>query len=160
MVGSGGAAPQLSRVYIAYSSAYTVRRPRLLSTLRRDLQAKGTELVDNEKQASAVLKIYSVGPSERIAAIGSNGFAKEYELTEHVRFGLIHNGKTIVAPTTLSRSQDYTYTTTALQATSQERERLQQQLQDDLAEAVLRHIDIVLSSGRTPVHHGQGDSTN
>lgn len=158
MVGTGGLAPSLSKVYIDYSAAYTVVKPHLLSALRRDLQARGAAVVDDAKQASAVLKIYSVGGSQRVAAVGPSGYTEEYELIEHVRFDLTRNGKTVVAPTTLSRSQDYAYTATAILATDQERQRLQRQLQEDLAQAVLRHIDIVLASGRALPHNSPSNA--
>lgn len=151
-------APGLSRVYIDYSSGYTVARPHLLNALRRDLQARGTRVVDQPDQQTAVLNIGSVGASERISAVGTSGYAKQYELTEHVRFSLSRGGKRLVGPVTLSRSQDYAYTASARLATEQERQRLERQLQENLAAAMLRHIDAVLAG--KPGGHRSGTGQN
>ena len=151
-------APALSRVYIDYSSGYTVTRPHLLNALRRDLQARGTRVVDQRDQSAAVLKVGSVGASERVSAVGTSGYAKQYELTEHVQFTLSRGGKRLVGPVILSRSQDYAYSASARLATEQESQRLERQLQENLAAAMLRHIDAVLAG--KPGGHRSGSGHN
>jgi len=151
-------APGLSRVYIDYSTGYTVARPHLLNALRRDLQARGTKVVDQPDENTAVLKVSSVGASERISAVGTSGYAEQYELTEHVHFSLSRGGKRLVGPATLSRSADYAYSASTRLATEQQRQRLERQLQGDLAAAMLRHIDTVLAG--KPGAHGSAAGPN
>lgn len=146
-----GRAAGLRRVYIAYQTGYSVRRPHLLAALRRDLQARGVQVVGDKSQASAVLHVYSVGGPQYSVAVNKAGYSQRYEMVQQVRFALIRGGKPLVGPMSLSRRQDYVYTATTQLATDKERSRLERLLQDQLARDMVQRIDLLLH-GRAAGH--------
>lgn len=155
--GQGPLPPALAKVYIDYHAGYTVLEPTLQKVLVERLRARGAEVVDEPDEDASVLNIYGVRQSQRTVSIGAQGQTLEYKLTVSTSFDLMRGAEARVPRSSLSSSQSYTYTVTRLLSEEEERDRLTEALQADLADRILLQIDTVLS--RQPPTGARAGST-
>ena len=92
-------AAQLSPLYIADSGPYELR-----GEIRALLRSSNVKLVNDGKQAAAVITIEQASPSRRVLSVDSRGRAREYEVQYRVRYRVNRqSAEPVVRHITLSR---------------------------------------------------------
>ena len=135
-------APQFSFKSIAVPGG-----SRLASLLRRALKNAGTvELLDAAQaaQAQAVLDIQAETRDRAVVSATSAGAVRELALRLSVRFRLrTPDGRELLGPTTISQSRDISYNETAALAKEGEEALLYRDMENDIAQQILRRVAAV-----------------
>ncbi|VTU39469.1 Rare lipoprotein B [Variovorax sp. PBL-E5] len=125
------------------SSAFT-------NSVRRNLRAAGNvELLpaDQAAKADAVLEILAENREQLVTSTNSAGQVREIQLRLTVRFRLRGQaGKELLAPTAITQTRDITYNETAALAKASETELLYVDMQNDIAQQMMRRLAAVKAS--------------
>jgi LPS-assembly lipoprotein len=112
--------------------------------LRRQLRAAGTVEVlpaDQADKADAVLQILGENRNNLVLSTTPDGQVRELQLILTLRFRVQgRGGKELLAPTEIQQSRDITYNETAALAKEGEAELLYRDMQNDIAQQVLRRL--------------------
>jgi LPS-assembly lipoprotein len=112
--------------------------------LRRQLRAAGTVEVlpaDQADKADAVLQILGENRNNVVLSTTPDGQVRELQLILTLRFRVQgRGGKELLAPTEIQQSRDITYNETAALAKEGEAELLYRDMQNDIAQQVLRRL--------------------
>lgn len=138
-VGGSGRLPAAMRVtYVASGEPYG----NLENLLRRALVARGDQVTEDSKQASAVLDIMSTSNNKRVLAVNSNGQPLEYMLTYRVRFRLLDaKGDALLAPQEIALRRDLAYSVNIqLGSTRRERELIAD-MQNEAVELIMLRLE-------------------
>ena len=112
--------------------------------LRRQLRAAGTVEVlpaDQAEKAEAVLEILGESRNNVVLSTTPDGQVRELQLVLTLRFRVRgQGGKELLGPTEIQQSRDITYNETAALAKEGEAELLYRDMQNDIAQQVLRRL--------------------
>ncbi|MDM0036567.1 LPS assembly lipoprotein LptE [Variovorax sp. J22P271] len=112
--------------------------------LRRQLRAAGTVEVlpvDQADKAEAVLEILGENRNNIVLSTTPDGQVRELQLILTLRFRVRgQGGKELLGPTEIRQSRDITYNETAALAKEGEAELLYRDMQNDIAQQVLRRL--------------------
>lgn len=112
--------------------------------LRRQLRAAGTVEVlpaDQADKAEAVLEILGESRNNIVLSTTPDGQVRELQLVLSLRFKVRgQGGKELLGPTEIQQSRDITYNETAALAKEGEAELLYRDMQNDIAQQVLRRL--------------------
>lgn len=112
--------------------------------LRRQLRAAGTVEVlpaDQADKADAVLQILGENRNNVVLSTTPDGQVRELQLILTLRFRVQgRGGKELLGPTEIQQSRDITYNETAALAKEGEAELLYRDMQNDIAQQVLRRL--------------------
>ncbi len=115
--------------------------------LRRDLKGSGTVEVlptDQVAKAEVVFEILAENRDNVIASTDINGQVNELLLRLTIRFRLHgQDGREWLAPTSIQQTRDLTYNETAALAKQSETELLFTDMQNDIAQQVVRRLAAV-----------------
>ena len=110
--------------------------------LKRSIQA-GTraKVVDDAKQADAILQFLQETRQKVILSLSGTGRVREYRLLYRVGFR-VHDGKgaEYVAPTTIELSRDITFNDSEVLAKESEEQLLIRDMQTDMVQQILRRL--------------------
>jgi LPS-assembly lipoprotein len=108
--------------------------------LRDSLQASGARITNDEKEATAVVKIIKDESGQRVLTVSGRNTPEEYEVFYSIEYSV--NGRTeeLIAPEKLELSRDYSYDETAVLAKQKEQAILREALARDLAGQVVRRL--------------------
>ena len=110
--------------------------------LKRSIQA-GTraKVVDDAKQADAILQFLQETRQKVILSLSGTGRVREYRLLYRVGFR-VHDGKgaEYVAPTTIELSRDITFNDSEVLAKESEEQLLIRDMQTDMLQQILRRL--------------------
>ena len=111
----------------------------LLNLLRRDIVAvTGSSLVNDPKQAQAVLTLLQETTSQTPTAYNADGTVAQYELRDTARFELTApDGAVLIGPTTITRSSRMSYSTAATLAKASEADMLYAGMRQSLVNRML-----------------------
>lgn len=134
--------PVMQDTYIDSRDPYTgIARP-----LRDQLQRSGANVLEDRRQASAILKIVSERSENRVLSVGSSGKATEYELFDEVVFSLNDPaGKVLLKPQTVRMTRDLTFDQNELLGKLSEADSIHRQMLESLARQMLTRIQVSLS---------------
>ncbi|MDM0027944.1 LPS-assembly lipoprotein LptE [Variovorax saccharolyticus] len=112
--------------------------------LRRQLRAAGTVEVlpvDQADKADAVLELLGESRNNVVLSTTPEGQVRELQLILTLRFRVRgQGGKELLGPTEIQQSRDITYNETAALAKEGESELLYRDMQNDIAQQVLRRL--------------------
>jgi LPS-assembly lipoprotein len=115
--------------------------------LRIQIERAGANVVEQKKQASAVLRVVRERSENRVLSVGSSGKATEYELFDEVVFSLSDTkGKPLVEPQTLRTTRDLVFNENELLGKLSEAESIHGQMRENLARQALMRIQAALRS--------------
>ena len=146
LVGSGGLPPELKEVHVSMALNYQVSEPPIETALRSKLVRRGSNIVAKPEQGVTQIRLSNLDERREVLSIGSDGKALEYRLVIAVRYELLRDGKTLLAPTKLSVSRDYSFQLDQILQKELEEEQLRDYLQNELAELVLLRISTGLAA--------------
>ncbi|MFA7095250.1 MAG: LPS assembly lipoprotein LptE [Gammaproteobacteria bacterium] len=113
----------------------------LVANLRRALQSGGLSIVDDPKEADAVLRIRGESTGRRVQSISAGGKVREYELQYTVSFNATdREGRETVAPQTITLTRDYIFDETAVLGTGEEEALLYRDMRQQAVAQILRRL--------------------
>ena len=136
---------QLSSVYLDVVTPYRVSKPPLESALSQRLLRRGAQLSDKLGSARTLLRVSELKESREVLSVDPFGKAVEYKLTTSVKYELIEGANVLVAPDTMQVSRDYSFNAQQVLAKEAEELRLQNFMQDELAELLLLRLEALLA---------------
>ena len=109
---------------------------------------QGTRLVDDEKQAEAVLELLVERRDKEVVSFSRSGRPREYELRYRVGFRLLTRDAEVLLPETEITLRRY-ITTTDLEQLSEELEEafLYDKMESDMVQQMLRRLAVVKPAG-------------
>ena len=135
-------APQLSFSTIALTGF--APHSELAATLRRELQASTTRVVEATTQAQVVLEALVDRREKGVVASTAAGQVRELSLRTRLRFRLqTPAGRELITPTEITLSRDLSYSETVALAKEQEESFLYRAMDADIAQQVLRRLAAV-----------------
>jgi len=150
LVGSGNWPMALDKVYVDMPLGYRVSEPPIETALRSKLVRRGAKIVTRPDRATAQIRLSNLDERRETLSIGADGKALEYRLVIGVRYELLQNGKTVLAPDTISVSRDYSFQLDQILQKELEEEQLRDYIQNELAELVLLRITTGLAALPVP----------
>ncbi|MBI5041956.1 MAG: hypothetical protein HZB57_12390 [Gammaproteobacteria bacterium] len=129
---------QLSKVYIEGADPYDA----LVRELTRSLTTTGVAVVEDSKDATAVLHILKNSGSRRVLSVSSAGKVREYELYQTLEFKVRDTaGRELLAPQRLELTRAYLFDKEDVLAKSNEEEMLRRDMRRDLVRLVMLRLE-------------------
>jgi len=138
--------PLMARVSIDVVQPYAVSEPPVESSLRTRLQRRGAEVVEHAGSDVTLLRLTDLTETRETLSIGPDGKALEFLLTTRLTYAASHGDRSLIAPTQIQVSRDYSFDQEEVLAKEAEEERLRNVMQSDLADMLLLQLDARLGS--------------
>ena len=126
----------LAKPYVSLQDPYTD----FSREFERQLQGSGADLQAGSTGASAVILVSKDSVEQRILSVSARNIPTEYLLVYTVTFEVDSGGRQLLAPQTLSLSQDYTFSEQAVLAKEHESDVLRLQMARNLAGIAMRRL--------------------
>jgi LPS-assembly lipoprotein len=136
LAGSQPLAPVLARPYVSLKDPYTD----FSREFERQLRSSGAAIQPDSTTASAEINISKDAVEQRVLSVSARNIPTQYLLVYTVTYGVTSAGKELLAPQTVSLSQDYTFSEQAVLAKEHEADILRQQMARNLVAIVLRRL--------------------
>jgi len=115
---------------------------RLIKRLNRGMQT--TEIVDNPKKAEVILSVLHERQKQKTLSYDNHGDAREYALYYRVTYSLrTQKGRELIEPTTITLRRTMTYDESEDLAKEREKKMLYADMQQDIAQQILRRLSKV-----------------
>jgi LPS-assembly lipoprotein len=116
--------------------------------LRRYVRASGnTRIVEDRKEAEAVLEPLSEAREESVLSLNSQGRIRELSLFYRFSFRVLDgSGKQLLAPTNIVLKRDMSFNEAAVLAKEGEKAMLYRDMQSDLVQQILRRLSALQTS--------------
>ncbi len=124
------------RPYLSFTDPYTD----FAREFEAQLKSTGAQLQPTSQGASAEIDVSRDTVEQRTLSINANNIPTEYLLIYTVTFGVRADGKELLAPQTISLSQDYSFQETVVLAKQHEADVLRAQMARNLVSIALRRI--------------------
>ena len=108
--------------------------------LRTRLQANDVQLVDSASAATATLTVLLDDTGQRVLSVSARNVPTEYEVYYTVRYTIDDGEKSLVEPSTLTLTRDYTYDSTLVLGKAREEELLRDAIAKDLVRIVMKQL--------------------
>ncbi len=134
-----GTAPlpaSLARPYLSFSYPYSD----FARIFGQQLRAAGATLASSDATATATVDVSRDAVEQRVLSVSARNIPTEYLLIYTVTYSVRHAGKELLAPQTISLSQDYSFSEQAVLAKEHEAGRLRRQMARELAAIAMRRI--------------------
>lgn len=113
----------------------------LAGDLRRAFQSSGVRLVDEPREADAVVRILGENTGRRVVSVSSGGKVREYELLYTVTFNTTDGqGRETIAPQSITQNREYTFDETAVLGTAEEEALLYRDMQQQAVRQILQRV--------------------
>jgi len=121
--------------------------------LRRNIQAgTHTAVVDDPKQAEAVIEFTQEAREKAILSLAANGRVREYQLRYRVGFRVHDNkGGEFLPASTLQLSRDITFNDSDVLSKDAEEQQLYRDMQFDMVQQIMRRLE----TAKRPVREAQ-----
>jgi LPS-assembly lipoprotein len=96
--------------------------------------------------ARTILRITELKESREVLSVDPFGKAVEFKLTTRLTYEVTETGREPLAPDTLQVSRDYSFNAQQVLAKEAEGQRLQNFMQDELAELLLLRLETLLAA--------------
>jgi LPS-assembly lipoprotein len=136
LAGSEPLAAVMAKPYVSLQDPYTD----FSREFERQLKGSGAQIQQDSTTASAVIDISKDSVEQRILSVSARNIPTEYLLVYTVTYSVNVAGKELLAPQTVSLSQDYTFSEKAVLAKEHEADVLRQQMARNLVAIVLRRL--------------------
>ena len=143
--GSRPLPPALASVYIDVVTPYRVSKPPLEGALSSRLLRRGAKLSGSLTAAHTILRITDLKETREVLSVDPFGKAVEFKLTTRLAYEAAEAGRDPLAPDTLTVSRDYSFNAQQVLAKEAEEQRLQNFMQDELAELLLLRLESQLA---------------
>lgn len=112
------------------------------AALRRSIRTSGsTEVVDDEKEAEAVLTVVSESKEKRILSLNAAGRVREFELRYTFVFRVAgKDGREFLPQNQVLLTRDFSFNDSAVLAKEQEEALLYRDMQNDLVQQIMRRM--------------------
>ncbi len=128
--------PAMKQTYIDGNANSAVVRD-----LRLNLEASGAHVVESPQAAGATLHMLSERFDRRVLSVSSQAQVSEYELIYYVQFSVTRaDGVQLLAPQEVKVVRDYRYDPNQVLGSSSEETLLQQEMQRDVSQLILRRL--------------------
>lgn len=144
--GSRPLPPALTSVYIDVVTPYRVSKPPIEAALRSRLVRRGARIAGSLGAARTILRITELDESREVLSVDPFGKAVEFKLTTRITYEVAETGREPLAPGTLQVARDYSFNAQQVLAKEAEEQRLQQFIQDELAELLLLRLEAALAA--------------
>jgi LPS-assembly lipoprotein len=109
--------------------------------LKRNIQASGTQVVDDKKEAEAILKVISDTRDRQVLTLNTDGRVREYALFLRFTFSVTDaKGTVTIPPTAITLRRVITYDPNQELAKQAEEALLYRDMQSDLVQQILRRL--------------------
>ena len=130
----------MAKTYVQASN----QNSELIRSLKRSLKANNILLVENIRQATAILTVTSEAQNKRILSVDSRGRAREYELSYGISFNLQDTTSTIiVAQQSLKLTREFLFDTEDILGKGREESTLIKDMQQDMVRLILLRLQSV-----------------
>ena len=119
----------------------------LVQQLEQALRHAGAEVVQDRAGATSTLRIVSDSAGQRVLSVSAQGQPQEYELYHTVVFDLSNIDGALVAPTTLTLTQDYFFDEQDILGISEDAEFLTGALTERVARTIVRRAALAARAG-------------
>jgi LPS-assembly lipoprotein len=126
----------MARPYLSLKDPYTD----FSREFEHQLKSSGATLQSTRAGATATVDITKDLVEQRTLAVSAQNIPTEYELTYTVTFSVHGADKELLAPQTISRSQDFSYNETLQLAKEHEADILRQQMARDLVSIAMHRL--------------------
>lgn len=135
----------LRSVFLDTVMPYRVSDPPVEAALRTRLRRRGAVVAGSVAAADTVLQLTDLNERRRVLSIGPDGKAIEFELVTEIKYALRRDGAYLVAPDIAQVRRDLSFNTEQILAKEAEERRLQEFMQDELAELILLRLEAALT---------------
>ena len=108
--------------------------------LRQQLQAAGVELVDTADAATATLSIMLDNTDQRVLSVSARNVPTEYDVFYTIQYALSKPTESLLSPTVLTLTRDYTYDSTLVLGKAREEQMLREAIVADLVRIVMKQL--------------------
>jgi len=136
LAGSAPLPPLLARPYLSLHDPYTD----FAREFARQLQGGGAVLAPIGTGASATIDVSKDQVEQRVLSVSARNIPTEYLLVYTVTYSVNAGGREVLAPQTISLSQDYTFSEQAVLAKEHEADVLRGQLARNLVSIAMRRL--------------------
>jgi len=129
---------------LPFETLYVASSGPVATDLRRNIIAgKNTRLVDDAKQAQAVLTVLAEAQEKSILSLNSAGRVREFRLGYRFSFRVADpKGLDFLPPTEIFLTRDITYNDSQVLAKESEEALLYRDMQTDMVQQVLRRLSV------------------
>ena len=129
-------APVMATTYVDTKDRFTDFN----RALRESLEASGARVVNDEKDATAVVKIIKDESGQRVLTVSGRNTPEEYEVFYTIEYSVKGRTEELIEPEKIELTRDYSYDETAVRAKQKEQTILREALARDLAGQVVRRL--------------------
>jgi len=126
----------LARPYLSLKDPYTD----FSREFEHQLKSAGATIQEVRANSTAYIDVSKDLVEQRTLSVSATNIPTEYELTYTVTFAVQGTDKQLLAPQTISLSQDYSFQENALLAKEHEADILRQQMARDLVAIAMRRL--------------------
>ena len=126
----------LARPYLSLKDPYTD----FSREFEHQLKSAGATIQEVRANSTAYIDVSKDLVEQRTLSVSATNIPTEYELTYTVTFAVQGTDKPLLAPQTISLSQDYSFQENALLAKEHEADILRQQMARDLVAIAMRRL--------------------
>jgi LPS-assembly lipoprotein len=135
---------ELRSVFLDTVVPYRVADSAVEVALRSRLRRRGAIVAGSEAAADSILQLTNLNERRNVLSIGPDGKAIEFELVTEVTYSLRRAGIFIVPPGVVQVRRDLSFNSEQILAKEAEERRLQEFMQDELAELILLRLEASL----------------
>ncbi len=135
--------PEMAATYIETPDRFS----ELHNSLRETLRANGVQVVEDRRQADAVIRIRQDETGERVLSVSARNIPREFEVFYIVEFELAVAGEIRLDDQRIVQTRAYTWRETEVLGKAEEGRRIRRALADDLASRMLRRMSSATEAG-------------
>lgn len=135
----------LKTVYVDAVNPYRVSDPPVVTSLRAILQRRGARIMPASAPGQTEIRLSELRETRNVLSVGLDGKALEFQLITRVRYQVLRDGQSLVAPGTLQVERDYSFNAEEVLAKEVEETRLREYMQNDLAEQLILRLETLLA---------------
>ena len=131
--------PEMARTYVAAEDVHS----QFYRAFRKQLQAAGVNVVDDEQVATATFSILFDETSQRVLSVSARNVPTEYEVFYTIEYDLSSGPTALLESQVLTVTRNYTYDSTLVLGKSNEEQLLRDAIVQDLVRIVLKQISML-----------------
>ncbi len=132
--------PELSRTHITGVSPYSG----FAISLRRQLHANGVETVEDQQQATAILRITQNRRGRRVLSVDDDGKVREFELFTTLSFEVKGQNKEVLLKNqTITLTRDFVFDQNDVLGKAAEADLLREDMEQDLIRLMLYRLQTI-----------------
>ncbi len=136
LAGSAPLPAALARPYLIFTDPYTD----FAREFERELKTAGAVIQPQPKGATATVEVSRDAVEQRVLSVSARNIPTEYLLIYTVTYAVHGPAGDLLAPQTISLTQDYSFSEQAVLAKEHEADMLRQQMARDLVAIAIRRI--------------------